>query len=121
MSLPKYHVKCVGVQNGSVHALSTVAEAADSSVSQGFFRLGLALSVPCPSRTVLGISLMPGTGWPVVMSSTIWENEVGYGASGLAPLVVTGVACGVSAAEADGLTPFVVFDGIRWDSRQALY
>jgi hypothetical protein len=30
----------------------------------------------------VGISLMPGTGCPLVMSSTICANEVGYGAGG---------------------------------------
>lgn len=31
---------------------------------------------------MLGTSLMPGTGSPFVISSTIWLNEGGYGADG---------------------------------------
>lgn len=38
--------------------------------------------MPCPVRTVFGISLIPGIGCPVVTSSTICANEVGYGAGG---------------------------------------
>jgi hypothetical protein len=55
---------------------------ADSSFSQGFFRCALTGCVPCPVSTVFGISLMPGIGWPVVTSSTMCANEVGYGAGG---------------------------------------
>jgi hypothetical protein len=51
--------------------------AAGPSLSHGFFRRSFAGSVPCPVKTVLGISLMPGTGCPLVMSSTLCANEVG--------------------------------------------
>jgi len=62
VSLSKFHVTAVGDHSVSIQAVSVAAGVADSSFSQGFFLLGFALSVPCPSRTVLGISLMPGTG-----------------------------------------------------------
>ena len=47
------------------------------SFSHGFFLFGLLASVPCPSSTVGGISLIPGTGFPLVISSTMWAKEVG--------------------------------------------
>ena len=56
--------------------------ATPTSFSHGFLRFDALLCEPCPSSTVLGISLMPGIGWPVVMSSTMWAKDVGYGASG---------------------------------------
>jgi hypothetical protein len=55
-------------------------------------------SVPCPSSTVGGISLMPGTGCPLVMSSTMWANEVGYGAAGSLEFVgAGGIPAGASS------------------------
>lgn len=63
------------------HAASPAATAG-SSFSQGFLLLGFSAGVPCPSNTVFGISLIPGTGCPVVMSSTMCAKEVGYGAGG---------------------------------------
>ena len=47
------------------------------SVSHGFFRLCFADCVPCPSSTVLGISLIPGTGCPLEIRSTICAKLVG--------------------------------------------
>ena len=58
------------------------ATAAGSSFSHGFLLFGFSAAVPCPSNTVVGISLIPGIGCPVVMSSTICANVVGYGAGG---------------------------------------
>lgn len=69
------------------HAVALAA----SSFSHGFFRRGFAGSVPCPVKTVLGISLMPGTGCPLVMSSTMCANEVGYGAGGSLELAEAGI------------------------------
>lgn len=61
-----------------------------SSFSHGFLRAAFSGRVPCPSSTVLGMSLMPGMGCPLVMSSTMWANEVGYGAGGSLALVGAG-------------------------------
>lgn len=47
------------------------------SFSHGFLRVDAVLREPWPSSTVSGISLMPGMGWPEVMSSTMWAKEVG--------------------------------------------
>lgn len=80
-----------------------------SSFSQGFFRFSFVDSVPCPVRTVSGICLMPGIGWPVVTSSTMCAKEVGYGAGGSFGLVVVGKippAASVLAAGGGGCTPF---------------
>ena len=43
------------------------ATAAGSSFSHGFLLFGFSAAVPCPSNTVVGISLIPGIGCPVVM------------------------------------------------------
>jgi hypothetical protein len=48
-----------------------------SSFSHGFFLFGLLASVPCPSNTVGGISLIPGTGFPLVINSTMCAKDVG--------------------------------------------
>lgn len=61
-----------------------------SSFSHGFFLRGLAGSVPCPTKTVGGISLIPGTGFPLVINSTMWAKDVGYGAAGSLALVGAG-------------------------------
>ena len=52
-----------------------------SSFSHGFFRFTNVAWEDRPSRTVSGICLIPGIGWPVVINSTIWLKDVGYGAS----------------------------------------
>jgi hypothetical protein len=49
-----------------------------SSLSHGFFLRGAELCVPWPSSTVGGISLIPGTGLPDWISSTIsWYESFG--------------------------------------------
>lgn len=53
-----------------------------SSFSHGFFRLERVADEAWPVRSVLGISLMPGMGSPVVISSTMCAKDVGYGAGG---------------------------------------
>lgn len=53
-----------------------------SSFSQGFLREITVLWLFSPSRTVAGISLMPGTDSPLVIRSTMWAKELGYGAGG---------------------------------------
>jgi hypothetical protein len=78
----------------SVHMLSCIvfpifhapvwATTAGSFFSHGFLLFGFSAAVPCPSNTVVGISLIPGIGCPVVMSSTICAKVVGYGAGGSA-------------------------------------
>lgn len=66
------------------HALlvSLAPSTSTSSFSHGFFRFGLVACVPCPSSTVGGISLIPGTGFPLVIKSTMCAKLVGYGAGG---------------------------------------
>ena len=63
------------------HRGSVVSSASSSSFSHGFRRRGFALAVSCPVKTVSGISSIPGTGWPVVMRSTMCANEDGYAGS----------------------------------------
>ena len=49
----------------------------DVAFSHGFRLFVFTGCVPWPSRIVLGISLMPGMGFPVVISSTMCAKEVG--------------------------------------------
>lgn len=79
---------CLGLKLASESAVSCVVV---TSFSQGFLRWGLVASVPWPSRTVDGISLIPGTGFPLVISSTMWANDVGYGAGGSFALAADGI------------------------------
>lgn len=59
------------------------------SFSHGFFLLDCVLCVPWPSRIVSGISLIPGTGLPDCISSTIsWYDN--RGGSSSFPVVVRG-------------------------------
>lgn len=87
------------------------ATTAGSSFSQGFRLFGFSACVPCPSKTVFGISLMPGIGCPVVMSSTMCANEVGYGAGGSLGFVGAGImplgASKVDSLKSSGCTPCV--------------
>ena len=57
--------------------VSLAASTEASSFSHGFFRLGFVACVPWPSSTVGGISLIPGTGLPLVIKSTMWAKLVG--------------------------------------------
>lgn len=50
-------------------------------ISQGFRLFGFVASLGGAVFSTFGISRIPGIGCPVVMSSTIWAKEVGYGAS----------------------------------------
>lgn len=70
------------------------AAAAPASFSHGFLRAEAVLCEPWPSSTVSGISLMPGMGWPDVISSTMWANDVGYGASSAGGAEVVGADVG---------------------------
>ncbi len=58
------------------------------SPSQGFFLLAVAAGESWPDNRVSGTSLIPGTGCPLVMSSTMWLKEVGYRASAVTPSTV---------------------------------
>lgn len=60
------------------YELEIVSVADASSFSHGFFRRALAGSVPWPSNTVGGMSLIPGIGLPVCINSTICAKDVGY-------------------------------------------
>lgn len=61
-------------------ATDVFAPTNSSSFSHGFFRLAVIDWEACPSSTVPGTSLIPGTGRPLVMSSTTWLKDTGYGA-----------------------------------------
>lgn len=52
-----------------------------SPCSQGFFLLNITAGESWPDNRVSGTSLIPGTGCPLVMSSTMRLKEVGYRAS----------------------------------------
>jgi hypothetical protein len=87
-----------------VPATAPTPPASAGSFSHGFLRCGFCAAVACPSRTVFGISLIPGMGCPVVMSSTIRWNEVGYGACGSAELVCWACAIWVAGSVEDGMS-----------------
>jgi hypothetical protein len=72
-----------------------------AAISQGLSLLGFVASLGGAVFSTFGISLIPGIGCPVVISSTIWAKEVGYGASGL-PGVGVPMAESVSFSSRDG-------------------
>lgn len=101
------------------------AATAGSSLSQGFLLLGFSACVPWPSNTVFGISLIPGIGCPVVMSSTMCAKEVGYGAGGSSGFAGAGItplgASKEDSLKSSGCTPFVCGGGRPRALRYALY
>lgn len=82
-------------------------DGASEPASQGFFLLICTLSLGLSSLILFGISLIPGMGWPVVMSSTICANDVGYGGFSLpgdeGTLGVIGVFGGGLEKKAEGV------------------
>lgn len=92
-----------------------VAVVVSVSFSHGFLRRGFEASVPCPSRTVFGMSFIPGMGWPVVMRSTMWAKEVGYGAAGSGAVGVVVEASEATEGAVEGVV--VPFVEVEWVER----
>ena len=65
--------------------VATYSSHAPTSFSHGFLRLTVDGREDCPSNTVSGTSLIPGIGPPLVMSSTTWLKDIGYGAAVFIP------------------------------------
>ena len=118
-------VICTIVCNHSLLQAPLAVATAGSSFSQGFLLFGFSACVPCPSNTVFGISLIPGMGCPLVISSTIWAKDVGYGAGGSVEFAGAGnTPLGASyegSLKSSGCTPFVCGGGRPRASRYALY
>ena len=62
---------CYAVFTTDLFAPSSSSPGPALSFSHGFFRLAVIIWEACPSSTMLGTSLIPGIGCPLVISSTI--------------------------------------------------
>ena len=85
----------MGVSRGCFHSgSSSLCTGSSPYFSHGFLRAGSALSLGGASRTMFGISLIPGMGLPDVISSTMSLKDFGYGGGSAPSEPATGAASG---------------------------
>lgn len=83
-----------------------------AATSHGFLLSGLMLSLPSPSFTISGISLIPGIGFPLVIKSTISWKLFGYGASSPGAAVAI-ISPGFWLGRKEGVVELVLLAAVR--------